>query len=169
MISLKDLAGESKFILYLDFFWKIVVCFDQMVVTIIYGELLLIIIVIGISKKSMKIVLLVAICIAVAIPLAILLTEPTTKITTKEVVKEPEGIDPTPTKTTTTTETSTAITSMPLTIGHENFCSNENPCIQLVSPNYPNSYPTNTNEAWLIMMTVRTEFILQFHAFDVST
>ena len=38
---------------------------------------------------------------------------------------------------------------------------------QIMSPNYPNSYPNNAKETWLITAPVGSIITLQFHSFYV--
>ena len=38
---------------------------------------------------------------------------------------------------------------------------------QLVSPNYPNSYPNNAEETWLLTAPTGSIITLQFHSFHV--
>ena len=45
-----------------------------------------------------------------------------------------------------------------------NCCSNA----QLLSPNYPNTYPKNSEETWLLTAPTGSKINLQFHSFQVS-
>ena len=40
---------------------------------------------------------------------------------------------------------------------------------QIMSPNYPNSYPSNSQETWLITAPIGSTIHLQFHSFQVRT
>ena len=44
-----------------------------------------------------------------------------------------------------------------------NCCTNT----QLLSPNYPNSYPKNAEETWLLTAPTGSKITLQFHSFQV--
>ena len=90
-----------------------------------------------------------------------------------------------------------------ITIGHEHFCTIENPCgadqgdcdsnsecqcdlycgynncpvlgsevdcctnTQLVSPNYPNAFPEDVDETWLITAAPGMIITLEFHSYQV--